>query len=209
MTLSDVGTIVLSLVAVVISALSAYVATRQASLQDRANNAIGVIQILSELRSPELRNSFDRMYEGLPRQNAEEGLSGLPEDLKTHTLNVCYFLNQVGSMMVLGVIREDAFLAMFRARAIAAWEAVGPFVHREREINPRVGAEYLSVIEALATKASRLGPRVGREILAEWLDKQADHPRPEFHLGGRTPMSRPRSPARRQDGSRRSLGDEV
>jgi hypothetical protein len=169
--LTNVATIVFSLFALIVSAISVVIATRQVSLQDKANNASAVVTILSEFRDPLLHESFEQMFERLPNHDPRGGLSGLPPDLRHHTYNVCYFLNQIACMLVLRILREDAFLAIFRARSIAVWQVAGPFIQREREINPSVGPEFLSVVEALAARSAGIGPEVGRGILMEWLNR--------------------------------------
>jgi len=166
-----VGTVALSFLALATSALSVYISTRQASLQDKANNAAAVVSILSEFRDPKLHESFELVFHELPGHDALQGLSGLPPSLRHHTYNVCYFLTQVGSAMVLGILRESAFLALFRARAVAVWEIAGPFILRERVINPTLGPEFLTVVEALATKANMIGPELGQRILAKWIGR--------------------------------------
>jgi hypothetical protein len=149
--------------------VSVIIATRQASLQDKANHASAVVAILSQFRDPALHESFERMFEQLPHHDPKAGLSGLPSDLRHHTYNVCYFLNEIACMLILGILREDAFLAIFRARSVAVWNLAGPFIRREREINHNLGPEFLTVVESLAARSSGIGPEVGRSILTKWL----------------------------------------
>ncbi|MEU7876044.1 hypothetical protein [Dactylosporangium sp. NPDC049140] len=171
MALSDLGTVGLSMLALAVSVASAYMSRRQVTLQDKATHAGAVVTILAQFRDPKLHESFECVFNELPGHDAELGLGGLPAGVRNHTYNVCYFLNEIGSMLTLGILREDAFLAIFRARAIAVWGIVGPFVEREREINARVGPEFLAVVEALAHRAAMLRPDVGRGILREWLER--------------------------------------
>ena len=126
------GTVALSFLALATSALSVYISTRQASLQDKANNAAAVVSILSEFRDPKLHESFELVFHELPGHDALQGLSGLPPSLRHHTYNVCYFL---------------------------------------RVINPTLGPEFLTVVEALATKANMIGPELGQRILAKWIGR--------------------------------------
>jgi hypothetical protein len=170
-TLSEMGTVGLSTLAVAVSVAAAYISRRQVSLQDKATHAEAVVSILAQFRDPKLHESFECVFEELPKHDENLGLSGLPATVRHHTYNVCYFLNEIGSMLALGILREDAFLAIFRARSIAVWEIVGPFVKRERAINNRLGPEFLAVVEALAHRATMIQPDVGRGILREWLER--------------------------------------
>lgn len=115
----NVATLGLSVLALTTSVVSVYILIRQVSLQDKANNSAAVVTLLSEFRDPRFHESFERLFDELPKCNPEQGLSGLPPHVRHHVYNVCYFLNQIGCMMVLGVIREDAFLALIRARTMS------------------------------------------------------------------------------------------
>jgi len=72
-------------------------------------------------------------------------------------------------MIIMGVIYEREFMALFRARALATWAAVEPFAKRERVINPLVGPEFLTLLEAFAAKAATMSPDVGQRMLKKWL----------------------------------------
>jgi hypothetical protein len=95
----------------------------------------------------------------------------LPADLRHDVYKVCYFLSQVGAMLILDILRQDAFLANFRARSVATWTIAGPFIRRERERNPHLGPEFLAIVEALAAKSAMFGPEIGQGIIKRWLAK--------------------------------------
>lgn len=60
-------------------------------------------------------------------------------------------------MIMLGILDEQAVTLMLRLRVMLVWEALAPYVHREREINP-VGAHLLAGLEAWAAKAAVITP---------------------------------------------------
>jgi hypothetical protein len=165
---SEDAALVLSVLALCVSA---FLAHRQNSIQKIANNVPALVDILSQFRESHLHESFEYIYAHLPSHDPNEGLTGLPAGVRHRVLDVCYFLQQVACLIILNAVREREFLALFRARTMATWNAVEPFVKREREINPQLGPEFLLVLEVFAAKAAAMPPEIGQDILRKWLDR--------------------------------------
>src|SRR5262249_24447235 len=119
----------------------------------------------------DLVQNFEYVYENLASHDSEGGLSGLPTEVRHHVMDVCYFLQQIACLIILDVINEREFVALFRSRVIATWDAVGPFIKQERLIDPRLGAEFFTPLEAFATKAKKMSPEIGQRILKRWIER--------------------------------------
>lgn len=163
---SGVVSLVLSIAAL---AVSVVFALKQNSLQRQTNNAAALIDLLGQFRSPELHKGFAVIQNDLGSYDQANGLSGLPEEVRYHVFDVCYFLQQFACLIVAGIIKEKEFTALLRARLISAWARVEPFVQYERQNNPASGPEFLGTLEAFAVKARTLSPEVGQEILQRWV----------------------------------------
>lgn len=159
-------TLVLSIVALVVSAL---LAIRQNSLQRVTNNAPALADLLSQFRSSGIHEGFDFVCAELGSYQPEQGLTGLPPAVRYKVYDVCYFLQQFACMMIFGLIAEREFTALLRARTVAVWAAVGPFIEAERKINPSTGPEFMAALEAFAAKARSLPPGTGQKILTDWI----------------------------------------
>jgi hypothetical protein len=166
MSITEAVPLVISVIAL---AVTAVLAVRQNALQSRMNNTPALVEVLSQFRSTELHLNFETVCNEIGSYDPQHGLIGLPIEFRRKVYDVCYFLQQVGCMIVIGLIDETAFTALFRARTVATWEAVGPFIERERQINPITGPEFMAVFETFATRARGITPDVARRILRRWL----------------------------------------
>ncbi|GIH13830.1 hypothetical protein [Rugosimonospora africana] len=166
MDVSNSITLALSIVALIVSA---FLAVRQNSLQRLTNNAPALVDLLSQFRSSAIHEGFDFVCGELGSYDESKGLTGLPPEVRYKVYDVCYFLQQFACMMIFDLVEERAFTALLRARTVAVWAAVGPFIRAERVINPSTGPEFMTALEAFAAKAASLSPAEGRKILDEWM----------------------------------------
>jgi hypothetical protein len=166
MDVSDSITLLLSIVAL---AVSGFLASRQNMLQKLTNNAPALVDLLSQFRSSAVHEGFEFVCTELAEYEPEKGLSGLPPGVRYRVYDVCYFLQQFACMMIFDLIAEKEFTALLRARTVAVWKAVEPFIEAERVINPDTGPEFMSPLGAFATKARRMSPEVGQKILRDWV----------------------------------------
>jgi hypothetical protein len=72
---------------------------------------------------------------------------------------------------------------------MVAWQKAGPFILKERVLNPASGPEFLSLFEAFAAKAGLFTPEIGQRLIAKWLAKDSR---------GRTSLNRAEKIAARQ-----------
>lgn len=167
----DAATVISLILSTVSLMAAAYVGVKQYTVQKKSNNLPATWELLAQWQKPELIEAFDFIMTELDNYDPEKGLTGLPSEARARVLNVAYFLQHVAMLIVLDVIDERAFTAFLRARTVAAWEKTGPFILKERAVNPASGPEFMSLFEAFAAKARLFSPEVGQQILAKWLTK--------------------------------------
>jgi hypothetical protein len=165
----DTATSISLLISIISLLAAAYIGIRQYTTQKNANSVPASFEILAQLQRPAFHDSFQFIMEELDNYDPGQGLAGLPYEAKVKVYDVCYFLQHVAMLIILDLIDERVFTAYFRARSVAVWEKVEPFIQKERVVNPATGPEFLTLFEAFAVKAGRITPEAGQEILAKWL----------------------------------------
>jgi hypothetical protein len=169
MDITNVVSLVLSASALLVSGVFAF---RQNLLQKRMNNSPLVLDLLSQLRTTELHENFEIVCRDIGGHDPEKGIVGLPQELRRRVYDICYFLQQIAAMVAIGLVDERRATALFRARTVAAWAAVAPFVRAERLVNPITGPEFMTTLEVFATKAATITPDVGQQILRKYLNRK-------------------------------------
>jgi hypothetical protein len=168
-TAMDVATVVSLIISIVSLLAAAYIGIMQYTTQKRSNSVSANFEILAQLQAPGWLDDFDFVVAKLNEYSPDSGLAELPPEVREKLLKICYFLQHVAMLIILDLIDEQTFVAYFRARTIAIWEAAGPFIQNERKINPIRGVEFFTPLEAFAAKARGYAPEVGQEIIARWL----------------------------------------
>ena len=169
----DAATAISLVVSIASLLVAGYVGIKQYTIQRNSNTLPAVLELLAQWQRPGLVDAFDFIAEELDNYDPDKGLIGLPPDAKAKVLDVSYFLQHVAMLIVQGVINEQEFTAFLRARTVAAWEKAGPFILKERVINPASGSEFMSLFEAFAAKARQFPPEIGQQIVARWLAKDS------------------------------------
>lgn len=149
--------------------IAIYLAIKQYLLQKRSNSVPVIVDIFTTFREPDFNENYRRLIDELPSHDPASGVSRLPVDLRIKVVDVLAFLQQVAALMVLDLVDERVFTALFRARVTAAWKISEPFIVAERQLNTSTGPEYLTLLEAFAVKAGRITPELGQGILKKWL----------------------------------------
>jgi hypothetical protein len=167
-------TAVISLVISIISlAAAVYIGVKQYLTQRKANN-VPVFELLKQIEDPTFLDNFDFITGELKDYDPDQGLIGMPAEARKKVLAVCYFFQHLAMIMYLDLIDERVFTAYFRARTVAVWAAVEPFVRKERVLNPATGPEFLKLLEAFVIKAKRNSPEMTEELLNKWIKKGTD-----------------------------------
>lgn len=167
----DAATVISLIVSTASLVAAAYVGIRQYTIQRNSNSLPATWELLAQWQKPELIEAFDFIMRELGDYDPDEGLTGLPSEARVKVLNVAYFLQHVALLIILDIIDERSFTTFLRARVVSAWEEAGPFILKERALNPAAGPEFMSLLEAWAAKARLYSPEIGQQILAKWLAK--------------------------------------
>lgn len=83
--------------------------------------------------------------------------SGLPDDARRAIYHVAYLFQGIGMLWLLDIV-GDQVMATIDVRMVQVWDAIAPYVEREREINSTTGAYLLLTLEELAAGVRRLPP---------------------------------------------------
>ncbi|MFI6298541.1 hypothetical protein ACIBEJ_43600 [Nonomuraea sp. NPDC050790] len=83
----------------------------------------------------------------LPREHDPKlGISGLPPAAREAVYDVAYFYQNFIAFQAVGIL-DKRLLAMMNMRTFLVWEAIKPFVEREREITHETGPHLLRILQ--------------------------------------------------------------
>jgi hypothetical protein len=144
----NVLTLAVALVAVVIAAASSL---RQASDTRRTNLLVYTAELGSRTRTPEFREAMDFVRTSLRAYDPVLGISDLPSPAREHLLLVGGFYQDLGMLVVTGVIEEDIAIAVHYTGIKASWRAMEPFIRVERRrLDEQQGGGLFGSFEHLA-----------------------------------------------------------
>ncbi|PSR58705.1 MULTISPECIES: DUF4760 domain-containing protein [Nocardia] len=147
-------------------AVSTTMAVRQQRLSRSANHIPTMSNLMAEFRSPKFHDAH-RTVMALPKpQEAGIGFSDLPDEERDAFVSVVYFYQMIATQIAMGVLNEEVMLARIRARIVAIWDAVEPYVEAERLNNPYGDKHMLSLLEYYAGRARRLPDDSARTLLS-------------------------------------------
>ncbi|MEW2398109.1 hypothetical protein [Streptomyces sp. NPDC046862] len=166
---SVVFNVVTTAVAVVAVVTSIVFGARQARIAQHANHISVMVDLLGEFRSAEFHEQHDYVCTRLGVENdPEAGVRGLPGEAKAAFYSVVYYYQSFANLAVFGLLDETLMATVLRTRITSVWNAVRPFVERERELRGEGGdGTYLSIFEELARLAAGLPPEHLRDRMAE------------------------------------------
>ncbi|MFF9173914.1 hypothetical protein [Streptomyces sp. NPDC014793] len=129
---------------------SVWLGGHQVRAARQANCLPAFIELLSEFRSPELHDQYTYVCSRLNQEHSPDGgLRALPGETRENVYNVAYFFQTFASLYALGIIDEGTAITMVRRRTTKVWQALQPYVERERQY-PDVDPNMLSLLEAFA-----------------------------------------------------------
>lgn len=166
---SVVFNVVTTAVAVVAVVTSIMFSARQARIAQHANHISVMVDLLTEFRSVEFHEQHDYVCMRLEAEHdPEAGVRGLPDEAKAAFYSVVYYYQSFANLAVFGLLDETLMVTVLRTRITSVWQAVRPFVERERELRGEgSGGTYLSIFEELARLAAELPPEHLRRRMAE------------------------------------------
>jgi hypothetical protein len=162
----NVATTAIAVFAVVTSIVFS---ARQARIAKHANHISVMIDLLAEFRSAEFHEQHDYVCTRLGAEHdPEAGVRGLPGEAKAAFYSVVYYYQSFASLAVFGLLDETLLATVLRTRIVSVWQAIQPFVGRERELRGESGGgTYMSIFEELARLAAELPPEHVRRRMTE------------------------------------------
>jgi hypothetical protein len=150
---ANITAIALSVIAL---GISTWLAVRQALLSKRANHLPAYLHLLSEFRSREFNDHYLYVCEKLAGEHDSElGISGLPNNAREAVYDIAYYYQEFAILILTRIVDEDVVLAFFHWRIIRVWEAISPYVSREREISKASGDGVFGLLEEYAVNHER------------------------------------------------------
>lgn len=159
----NIAALLFSFVAILISAASA---RRQAVESRRSNMMSFMTELGQRTRSSEFRNAYDYILTDLPQFDPALGIYALPEAGRSQVVLIGGFYQDLGTLVVTGVLDEDLVTAMYYTSIKTMWHALEPFILGERNLRRSrgVGGSY-TYFEHLAVYADSMSPEdVGRKF---------------------------------------------
>jgi hypothetical protein len=133
----DAITLGLSLLAILIATISIM---QQSSGVRRSNLMIYMTEKGEFFRSKEYRNAWNYIITELSEFNpAAVGVYDLPEPAIDYVLLVGGFYQDIGLLVVTGVIQEDLAAALYYRGIKEAWHVLEPYIRGERELRGAKG----------------------------------------------------------------------
>ncbi|MEV7686636.1 hypothetical protein ACFW1F_15440 [Streptomyces bungoensis] len=133
-----------------------YSAVAQAALQRRSNQLPAYVDLLADFRSVEFHDHYRFVTQRLLAEHDPElGLSGLPYDVRRQVYDIVYYYQNIAVLRLADIV-DDEMVALLRIRVVKVWEAVAPFVRRERELMGTNGRYLLRGLEDFAHDAQHM-----------------------------------------------------
>ncbi|MFI6316210.1 hypothetical protein ACIBG8_01755 [Nonomuraea sp. NPDC050556] len=142
---------------------SVYFAFQQVTSTKRANYVPAYLTLLDGFRSPTFHQHHRYVVQRLGVEHDPDlGISGLPAEAQEAVYDVAFFLHNFVILERLGII-DDRYLTTLNDRVVRTWQAIAPFVRRERELVPL--PHLLQILEDHATMVATTPPDAGRSLL--------------------------------------------
>ncbi|MEV6195693.1 hypothetical protein AB0M19_25195 [Streptomyces sp. NPDC051920] len=165
------GSTYLNITAICISiaalAAAVWFARQQVRIAREANHLPVLVELLGQFRNVELNEHFIYVCTKLHEEHPPElgqGISGLPRPAKEAVYDVAYYLQTFAGMSTWGITSEQQVAGMLNSRILQTWNAIAPYVEKEREVGP-AGIHMLALLEAFASRAEEQSERAVQDLL--------------------------------------------
>lgn len=149
---SDVLALAVSLLALVVSV---FTALRQTKMMRHANQLPVLVELFQEFRSTEWQRAETYVLRRLRAEHDPEmGCSALPDDAKIAVNKVIGFFSGFGIFVYRKMADESLVVPLIGYRASRAWDALEPFIRRERQIRGS-GDRYANMFEDFVWRVRR------------------------------------------------------
>jgi hypothetical protein len=140
----NTAALIFSLIAIVIAVMSS---RRQSEDVRRSNLILFMTELGQRNRGQEFRKALDYIHAELSKFDPALGVYGLPEPAAGHVLLVGGFYQDVGVLVVTGVMDEDLAATLYYSGIKDTWRTLEPYVRGEREIRK---TKFFAAFEHLA-----------------------------------------------------------
>jgi hypothetical protein len=138
---------VIGAISAVVAAIALLLSLRQIGLLRRQNLSPVVMEAFREARTAEWFEAFDWIRADLAREYSPDlGVSGLPEVARRRVRKVGFFYDNLGVLVVSGVVPEDLVLGFFGPGMKKCWDVMKPYFDVEGGVR---GIRYLVFYEHL------------------------------------------------------------
>ncbi|MBO4270882.1 DUF4760 domain-containing protein [Microbispora triticiradicis] len=152
MDLLGAATLAVSLLALAVSVATAL---RQIRIMHHTNQLPVLVELFQEFRSSEFQLAERYVVQRLrDEQDPETGCMLLPEEAFLAVTKVVGFYSGCGAFMARKMADEGLVVPLLGYRASRAWDALEPFIRREREIRES-SDRYASVFEDFVWRVRR------------------------------------------------------
>ena len=141
----NIITLVIALAALAVSSLFAI---RQIGTARNANQLLVVNEILREFWSSKFRHQEELLWDKIKDQGEDVAYSQLPDNLREAADNVCSTYLMLAHVVSLRMVDRKLAILPISYRVVRTWEAVSPFVVRERKLRGPEGSFFFSVLES-------------------------------------------------------------
>lgn len=99
----------------------------------RSNSLPATSSAFNEFRSPEFQAHLRKVWLEKPSSPPEGGFQSLPEDWRDSAYQVAYFFEYLGVLVAYELVPEDLVVDFSANLLRRSWEALDPFIRKERE----------------------------------------------------------------------------
>jgi hypothetical protein len=168
MSIGEAATVLVAVIAVLISAFSLVIANRSRREAERGNSLGATVDLFREYRSDQMRT--DRMLLRNTLEGIEEpsgGVTDLPEPAAQAALRLCHYLDHLGVLVEHDLFPLELVTGFLGVTSVQIWEELLPYIEYERD--RREKRLYLEYFESLAVRVREFDvERLRRGRLNRW-----------------------------------------
>lgn len=147
-------TLAIALLALAVALASAVISARQLREARKANAFPAAIDLFREFRDPAFVADRRLLLTELQNCDPEQGMQGLPGNIRHPAFRVSHYLDNVGVLVAHGLIDPEIAGSFLGASSLQLWEALKEFIRRERVL--RSYPDYQMHFEHLAATVASL-----------------------------------------------------
>lgn len=183
----NLAAMMISLVALVVSVL---LTLRQIRLSNGGNHLPVILEAFKLAHDPDSTYLHAEKYllNDLAREHSpDRGITELPATARSYALTIGMFFDDLGKVVAHGIVHQDIVVGSFGSGIIRMWDALAPYVYRQRLTHAN---NFWIYFEDLAVRASA---RPSADVYVA-LGLRRRPPRQEPGASGQRPGTAPSAP---------------